>query len=542
MMLLPRSHQCSSPPSWAQSWLSHTVLRFTALGLCAVARFKHCPGTCCAHTMTGHNLTVQRDACNRCYNVGTSSALGEGEHAREHTAVALGFMAKGAFAECVSLLLCIAIGFVVGLGLSRWADDFGLPSDFMENRGQPLALLYGLAIAIPSGLGVAMSIAGDNSGGLVGVAISASLLPPAVNTGMCWGIAAAVDDDADSNDLARIGAFSLLLTLLNIFSIVIVAGGAFKWKEIREYDSRTRTEAVMNLIRERGIEAKMKRLRLSSKQSKSRNNATESGDVGIVKIPRRKTIIVSDGAGGHITSVFESRIAIHIEMTLRIPSDDIFETWGMKWSHNQEGGPSVEVNGKKYKARRLPPTDKMLLDRVRHLISRHCVPQRLLVARHRGDVVEDYDIEIETTRDKTPDTASIQIAIKGAPPEAVETTDARDFRERPPPPSDFLPKMVDALRRIAVSEWFAAPRPILPDENDSADDELVPSSQTALVYEEPHEVIVQLVQHDDDDLQRRKSTAPSRTKNRGSWKSAAMNILSPRRRPNTPSGGHVNTA
>lgn len=43
------------------------------------------------------------------------------------------------------------------------------------------SLWVGVAIALPSGAGVALSILGGNTGSLVGVAISASLLPPAVN-------------------------------------------------------------------------------------------------------------------------------------------------------------------------------------------------------------------------------------------------------------------------------------------------------------------------------------------------------------------------
>ena len=43
------------------------------------------------------------------------------------------------------------------------------------------SILIGVLIAIPSGAGVALSILGGNAGSLVGVAISASLLPPAVN-------------------------------------------------------------------------------------------------------------------------------------------------------------------------------------------------------------------------------------------------------------------------------------------------------------------------------------------------------------------------
>ena len=43
------------------------------------------------------------------------------------------------------------------------------------------SLWVGVLIAIPSGAGVAIGILGGNAGSLVGVAISASLLPPAVN-------------------------------------------------------------------------------------------------------------------------------------------------------------------------------------------------------------------------------------------------------------------------------------------------------------------------------------------------------------------------
>ena len=43
------------------------------------------------------------------------------------------------------------------------------------------SLWVGIAIALPSGAGVALSVVGGNAGSLVGVAISASLLPPAVN-------------------------------------------------------------------------------------------------------------------------------------------------------------------------------------------------------------------------------------------------------------------------------------------------------------------------------------------------------------------------
>jgi len=59
----------------------------------------------------------------------------------------------------------------------------------MAGRGTLTGLLIGLCIAIPSGVGVALSVLGNNTSSLVGVAISASLLPPAVNTGLLWAYA-----------------------------------------------------------------------------------------------------------------------------------------------------------------------------------------------------------------------------------------------------------------------------------------------------------------------------------------------------------------
>ena len=98
--------------------------------------------------------------------------------------------------EIISLGICILIGFVSGLlfccvevenyyqaSLDKW------PTPEMMSRGNGRSLIIGIAIALPSGAGVALSILGENIGSLVGVAISASLLPPAINAGMFWSIA-----------------------------------------------------------------------------------------------------------------------------------------------------------------------------------------------------------------------------------------------------------------------------------------------------------------------------------------------------------------
>ena len=95
--------------------------------------------------------------------------------------------------EVYALFICIFIGFFFGLLLliCPWAEEYGAsqwPTQEMISRGELRALWVGVLIAIPSGAGVALSVLGGNAGSLVGVAISASLLPPAVNAGLFWAL------------------------------------------------------------------------------------------------------------------------------------------------------------------------------------------------------------------------------------------------------------------------------------------------------------------------------------------------------------------
>jgi len=87
--------------------------------------------------------------------------------------------------ELISLMICILMGFIIGAMVvpSQIPTVQSWPSPEMVNRGNANGLVMGVAVAIPSGMGVALSVLGRNSGGLTGVAISLSLLPPAVNAG-----------------------------------------------------------------------------------------------------------------------------------------------------------------------------------------------------------------------------------------------------------------------------------------------------------------------------------------------------------------------
>ncbi|RWS03256.1 DUF389 domain containing protein-like protein [Dinothrombium tinctorium] len=92
-----------------------------------------------------------------------------------------------------SSLLFAALGYIFGLIVlnftNEWNPDALWPTDEMKSRGQLRVLWIGALVAIPSGAAVAVSILSGNQASLVGVAISASLLPPCVNTGLLWSFA-----------------------------------------------------------------------------------------------------------------------------------------------------------------------------------------------------------------------------------------------------------------------------------------------------------------------------------------------------------------
>jgi uncharacterized hydrophobic protein (TIGR00271 family) len=98
---------------------------------------------------------------------------------------------RSSVAELQGLLLAAVVGFICSGVATPWSSSLGWPTSEMSQRGDTWNLLIGLAIAVPSGAGVALSMTGDNASSLVGVAISASLLPPMVNAGMCWLLAIA---------------------------------------------------------------------------------------------------------------------------------------------------------------------------------------------------------------------------------------------------------------------------------------------------------------------------------------------------------------
>ncbi|CAM9483844.1 unnamed protein product, partial [Phaeothamnion confervicola] len=140
--------------------------------------------------------------------------------------------------ELVSLLACMMMGFIVTvIAMPIMGTSNSLPTSEMEGRTTTFNLLVGVFVALPSGAGVALSLMSDNMASLVGVAISASLLPPAVNCGMyfalaCFGNELLHEHDLQGRQLARDGAVSLFLTIENIVCVFIAAYCTFWVKEV----------------------------------------------------------------------------------------------------------------------------------------------------------------------------------------------------------------------------------------------------------------------------------------------------------------------
>merc|ERR1712129_628998 len=93
--------------------------------------------------------------------------------------------------EMIGLIVWFLTGFVMGLVVAPILDNpfddqlaFGKNTQ-ISSRGEWIALAWGAGIAAPSGVGVALGVSSDQVSALIGVAISAALLPPIVNSGLC---------------------------------------------------------------------------------------------------------------------------------------------------------------------------------------------------------------------------------------------------------------------------------------------------------------------------------------------------------------------
>ncbi|KAH8410648.1 hypothetical protein KR009_009870 [Drosophila setifemur] len=159
----------------------------------------------------------------------------------------------GMLNELIGILTATMVGFLFGLVVCTTDQKYGIGEGLTEemlSRCDLHSLIVGVFTAIPSGAAAAIGILGGNIGSLVGVAISASLMPPAVNSGLLWAVACIYkifenDDslyvdvvktrrysDNQAKELAVLGAISMCLTLSNVLCVYLMGIVVLKVKEI----------------------------------------------------------------------------------------------------------------------------------------------------------------------------------------------------------------------------------------------------------------------------------------------------------------------
>ena len=126
-----------------------------------------------------------------------------------------------------------------------------LPGE-MAGRTKSQGLLGAIIVAGVSAAALITADKSDNKSALVGIGISASLLPPMVNAGMLWSFIRSDRIPVDS-DFATLGAISFALTWINVGMIIVVWGVGYliRWGR-RETKSPIREfEMTNNPMRER---------------------------------------------------------------------------------------------------------------------------------------------------------------------------------------------------------------------------------------------------------------------------------------------------
>ena len=153
---------------------------------------------------------------------------------------------RGIRNEIWAIIICLVIGAIVGMVITPFYGNTGLHSGWAStaldsseivSRGKATGLIVGVFTAIPSGIGVAVAITGGGVSALIGVAISASLLPPLVNSGLCsvFGFFKLASGQKSGMRYVEYGAISFALFIVNLVLIFVTAYAMFKVKKVTHW-------------------------------------------------------------------------------------------------------------------------------------------------------------------------------------------------------------------------------------------------------------------------------------------------------------------
>eukprot|EP01127_Copromyxa_protea_P013891 TRINITY_DN3784_c0_g1_i3.p1 TRINITY_DN3784_c0_g1~~TRINITY_DN3784_c0_g1_i3.p1 ORF type:complete len:320 (-),score=31.13 TRINITY_DN3784_c0_g1_i3:12-971(-) len=153
---------------------------------------------------------------------------------------------KGTFNEFIGILLAFAVGAISGLLIAFLFNDLVVwGQEEMKARGSLDGTYSGIVVAAASGLGVGFSVSTGGISAMIGIAISASLLPPICNAGlnlsygmvvMYWGTGldggAGPSYDNGTNWL-HMSLWSMLIFAVNLLLIYICGLFVFWLKRIQ---------------------------------------------------------------------------------------------------------------------------------------------------------------------------------------------------------------------------------------------------------------------------------------------------------------------
>lgn len=153
------------------------------------------------------------------------------------------YIQRGMRNEIIGILISLVTGFVIGIA-GGFIYDPSYRSSEMVGRGQGINLVGGFVVAFASGVAVIVAVTMGGVNAIVGTAISASLLPPIVNAGVCWAMSFIYsfmeNTGHDSYQYSVFGAFSFCLFIVNFVTIVAVGFLTFRFvKDVKPEHSRT---------------------------------------------------------------------------------------------------------------------------------------------------------------------------------------------------------------------------------------------------------------------------------------------------------------
>ncbi|MFW9966581.1 MAG: TIGR00341 family protein [Candidatus Thorarchaeota archaeon] len=195
--------------------------------------------------------------------------------------VALGYVVqdrnlfvKGTVNELISLGLSLAIGVILALIMAVASPDFmrliendvsaGIYTEITRRGGVPDTFPFSpwdIGVAIFSGAAVAISVTKGDMSSLVGVAISAALMPPAVNAALMIVLGALTASSVGVT--IGINSFLLLgmnIILIDVFAIVMfrikrltpMADKSATWRAVTKF-RQTRSESLYHITNEESM-------------------------------------------------------------------------------------------------------------------------------------------------------------------------------------------------------------------------------------------------------------------------------------------------